>query len=165
LGPKKPNRHMVPFRLNQQQFSERYAKCLERISSTAIAYLRQHFTLTVQDGVDSAEVQIFVPEDDPYVAAAWIYYQGKDNRVDSSDPSLFAGRSLELAIGLDGLEEFDPRFYTTEKFGGRSIVGNALKAWLAECWWKAGGWSYPVQTSLYVHDGVGDGKSVRLTEK
>lgn len=161
----KPGRHMVPFRLNPQQFSERYAKCLERISGTAIAYLRQHFALPVQDGVDSVEVQVFVPEDDPCVASAWIYYQGKDNRVDSADLSLFAGRSLELAIGLDGLEEFDPRFYTTEKFGGRDIVANALKAWLAECWWKAGGWSYPVPTFLYAHDGVGNGKSVKLTER
>lgn len=156
---------MVPFRLNPQQFNERYTKCLERNSSAAIAYFRQHLALSVQAGVDAAEVQVFVPEDDPYVPTAWIYYQGKGNRVDSADPSLFAGRSLELGIGLDGLEEFDPRFYTTEKFGGRNIVANALKAWLAECWWKAGGWSYQVPTSLYVHDGVGDGKSIRLTEK
>lgn len=156
---------MVPFRLNQQQFALRYAQCLERLSSAAIAALRAHLDLAVQDGVTHAEAEVFVGEDDPYVPSIWIYYLGPNNRVDSGDMGLFAGRSLELSLGLEGLEEFDARFFTSEKFGGLPIVAGALTRWFAEMWWKAGGWDYRIPTTLTVHDGIGEGKPVKLTER
>ena len=90
---------------------------------------------------------------------------GKHNKVDALDPSLHAGRSLELSLGLEDTEAFDSRFFTNEKFGGLAIAANALKAWFSECWWKAGGWGYAVPVSLGVHDGHGDGKTIKLTER
>ncbi|MEW5787278.1 MAG: hypothetical protein AB1899_05435 [Pseudomonadota bacterium] len=157
---------MVPFRLTQPQFAERYRRSLDRASPTAIATLRAHFALPIQDGVLGAEVKIFVSdEEEPDPPAVWIDYLGKDNKVDAADPTLHAGRSLELALGFQACEQFDRRFTTDEKFGGIHLMANALKAWFAECWWKAGGWTYPVPVTLQVHDGFGDGKPVTLTEK
>lgn len=156
---------MIPFRLTQSQFRERYAKCLGKLSPAAIATLRQHFTLAIGADVERAEVRIFVGDEDPYTPSVWIYYTGKHNRVDNTDPGLFAGRSLELPLGLDDLEEFNERFFTDEKFGGLEIVAATLSAWLAECWWKAGGWSYPLPATLEVAEGYGGATTLKLTEK
>lgn len=155
---------MIPFRLNQKQFRERYRRCLEKLSSAAIAAVRTQLTLPLGAGIDTAEIKIFVGEDDPYVPAVWIYYVGANNKVDNTDHSLFPGRSLQL-LELDALEKFDERFYTDEDFSGLHIVADVLKPWFAECWWKAGGWSYAVPTSLDVAEGFGDNKTVKLTER
>lgn len=156
---------MIPFRLKPPQFRERYAKSLARQSPTAIAALRNHFALPIGGDVERAEVKVFVGDDDPYTPSVWIYYSGKHNKVDNADQSLFAGRSLELALGLDQLEEFNERFFTDEDFGGLDIIATTLTAWFAECWWKAGGWSYPLPVTLDVAEGYGDGSTVKLTER
>ena len=156
---------MIPFRLTPQQFRERYAKSLGKQSSAAIATLRQHFTLPIGADVERVEVRIFVGDEDPYTPSVWIYYTGKHNRIDNVDTSLFAGRSLELALGLDELEEFNERFFTDEKFDGLAIVAATLTAWVAECWWKAGGWCYPLPATLDVAEGHGGTTTVELTEK
>ncbi|HSW03119.1 hypothetical protein [Aquabacterium sp.] len=155
---------MIPFRLKPAQFRERYQRCLERLSRPAIAAVAAQLALPLHADIRSAEVQIFVGEDDPHQSAVWIYYQGANNRVDSSDTSLFPGRSMELPLGLDGLDEFDERYYTDEDFGGLDLIAQALSAWFAECWWKAGGWRYPLPTLLQVHDGFGGGKAIQLSE-
>jgi hypothetical protein len=155
---------MVPFRLTQQQFALRYTQCLERLAPRAISSLRTHLSQPVQEGVTHVDVKIFLAEDDPHTPSIWIYYQGPDNRVDSNDPSLFPGRSLELPVGLEAIEEFDSRFFTNEKFGGLGITANVLMRWFAEMWWKAGGWNYKPSVTLHVHDGHGDAKPLELTE-
>lgn len=153
---------MIPFRLNQKQFQERYAQCLDRLSSACIAELRTLLARPLPDDVKLADVQLFPGDDDPFIPAVWIYFQGDNNRVDKSDTGIFPGRSLELALGLESVEEFDERYYTNEKFDGLNLRAGVLKSWFAECWWKAGGWVYPLPVSLYVHDG--DGKGIRLSE-
>jgi hypothetical protein len=156
---------MVPFVLNQKQFGERYRRSVDGLSARAIAELRSLFLRQVPETVTSAEVQVFVGQDDPYVPSAWIYFQGKENKVDHEDPSIFPGRALELSFGLDVLDDFDPRYFSDDEFSGKHIVANILKAWFAECWWKAGGWSYPVPAEVIVHDQYGDGNAIKLSER
>jgi hypothetical protein len=155
---------MIPFKLTPAQFRERYQRGLERASRTAIAAIAAQLALPLAAQIQRAEVEIFVGDEDPHEPAVWIYYQGQDNRVDNSDPGLFPGKSMPLALGLEGLEDFNPRFFSDEKFGGLDIVAQVLVAWVAECWWKAGGWRYPLPALLQVHDGYGGGKPVKLTE-
>jgi len=154
---------VVPFGLSQQQFVARYRRCLDRASAHLIAELRTLFDRPVPSTVKTAEVEIFLGEDGLGRPSAWIYYSGENNRVDRSDLSIFPGRSLELSIGLESIEEFDDRYFTNKDFGGLPLAANTLKAWFAECWWKAGGWSYPVPTKVSIHDGFGDGRSIQLS--
>lgn len=154
---------VVPFKLGQKQFEERYRRCLERLTPRAVAELRALFARPLPPDVKTAEVEIFVGDDDPYLPSVWIYYQGDGNKVDPKDTSIHPGFSTELALGLETLDDFDDRFFTDEKFGGLDVVANALQAWLAECWWKAGGWNYPIPVVGHVHDGFGDGKTVKLS--
>ena len=54
-------------------------------------------------------------------------------------------------------------------FGGafwlNILLADTLQAWFAECWWKAGGWAWPIPLWLHVHDGFGDGRGIALTER
>jgi len=113
--------------------------------------------------VQVAEVQIFMGEDGLDLPSSWIYYRGENNKVDHIDQSIFPGRSMELSIGLGEMDEFDENYFTDQNFSGLDIAANSLKSRFAECWWKAGGWSYVVPCKVSVHDGFGDGKSIELS--
>jgi len=155
---------MVPFGLNEKQFVDRYKRCLDREASSFIGSLRKLFVVPVPDAVDEAEVQIFLGDDGMEAPSAWIYYQGTTNKVDSSDPAIFPGRSMELSSFVGSLDDFNEEYYLNEDFGGVGLIANTTKLWLAECWWKAGGWAYSVPTKVWVHDDFGDGNSIQLSE-
>lgn len=152
---------MIPFGLGEDEFSTRYCLELERVSQAAVELLRLHLARPVNPDVRQAELEIFLDE---YGGApsAWIYYRGRNNKVDRTDQSLFAGSSLDLALPLNGLAEFDERYFRGE-FRGLHLAALALKRWFSECWWKAGGRTYAVPVTLGVHDGFGDGKVVQLS--
>lgn len=156
---------MVPFGLSTAQFQARYKRCLERASNHLISELRSLFSTPVPDSVTDAEVQIFFGEDGLETPSAWIYYSGENNKVDSSDLSIFPGRAMELSIGLDNMDAFHEDYFLDDDFDGLRIAANTTKAWFAECWWKAGGWSYAVPVAAWVHDGFGDGAGVELSER
>ena len=156
---------MVPFGLNTAQFQARYRRCLDKASTHVITELRELFTQTVPDTVRSAEVQIFFGEDGLEIPSAWIYYSGENNKVDNRDPTIFPGRAMELSMGLDKMDAFHENYFVDEDFDGLSVAANTTKAWFAECWWKAGGWSYPVPVMVWVHDGFGDGSGIELSER
>lgn len=156
---------MVPFGLSKTQFQTRYRRCLEKASKHLINELRALFTLPVPDTVLSAEVQIFFGEDGLETPSAWIYYSGDNNKVDNNDPTIFAGRAMELSVGLEKMDAFHEDYFLDEDFDGLAIAANTTQAWFAECWWKAGGWSYAVPVVAWVHDGFGDGNGIELSEK
>ncbi|WP_282297996.1 hypothetical protein [Stenotrophomonas sp. PS02289] len=140
-----------------------YRQKLDRISPTAIEVLRNHLLRPVEPGVLSVNVVIFpgVQGESP---SAWIYYSGDHNKVDHADTRLFSGRSMELPVGLEGLSDIDERYFTdVDEFDGVALVVPLLSRWLAECWWKAGGWSYPIPTMLFVDEFGRVGREV-LTE-
>ena len=152
----------VPFGLSEASFCVRYRRELDRVSSATIAALRGLLQRAVEDGVGRAHVEIFIGEDGT-APSVWIYFSGENNKVDRSDQRLFAGRSVDLELPLARLSEFDERYFG-EDFRGNYLSANLLKAWFAESWWKAGGWAYTVPVTLKVHDDLGDGSVIRLTE-
>jgi len=155
---------MVPFGLSHEQFLSRYRRCLDKTAPRFITEIRALLSLAVPATVKDAEVQIFMGDDGLDSPSTWIYFTGENNKVDNSDLSVFPGRSKEIPCGLENMEEFEESYFTDEGFDGLTLAANALKAWVAECWWKAGGWSYPIPVSVVVHDGFGDGKSIALSE-
>lgn len=153
---------MVPFGLSEDSFCSRYKRELDRSSPATIAALRELLQRPVEIGVSTAHCEIFVGEDGG-APSIWVYYRGDSNKVDGTDLRLFAGRSLDLGLPLSKLSDFDERYFG-EEFRGNYLSANLLKAWFAEMWWKAGGWTYAVPASLKVHDDLGDGNVVQLTE-
>jgi len=155
---------MVPFGLTQDQFSARYRRCLDHSSARLIEELRQLFGRTVPSTVRASEVQIFFGDDGLNKPAVWIYYRGDNNKVDHSDPAIFPGRSMQLSTGLECMDDFDESYFNDSLFNGLYIAANSVKLWFAECWWKAGGWAYPIPVKLKVHDDFGDGTTIDLSE-
>jgi hypothetical protein len=129
-----------------------YGRHLERASSGAIKAIKTLLAQPIGPGVDEACVEVFLDEygGSPSV---WIYYHGKNNRVDSADPGIFPGRSMDLRLGLESLADIDEQYFVEpETFPGLALTVPLLSRWVAECWWKAGGWSYPLPTTLSIHD-------------
>ena len=153
---------MVPYGLNQDQFVAMYSRRLEHASLNAIATIKTLLSRPIGPGVNEAHIEVFLDE---YGGAptVWIYHRGKHNRVDGSDPSIFPGKSTELRFGLEPLAEIDEQYFIApEKFPGLMLIAPLLLRWVAECWWKAGGWAYPLPTILGVHD-YGQDKPVVLS--
>jgi hypothetical protein len=153
---------MIPFGLKKDQFLTRCTRLLDRCAPQAIGALRALLARELPPAITAASVELFIGDDEASLDA-WIYFDGRDKKVDSQDPGLFPGQSLKLALGLEAFEDFDERYFG-EKFGGGALVADLVKRWIAECWWKAGGWSWPLPAEIGVHDGIGDGTSIRLTE-
>jgi hypothetical protein len=154
---------MVPYGLTQAQFQTTYQRKLEGLSKQAIAQVSTLLSIPIAPDVDEAHVEIFLGEDggSPDV---WMYWRGKNNKVDHADPSLFAGRSMHLKLGLEILAELDEQYFRDpDQFPGLELVVPILARWVAECWWKAGGWKYLVPVMLTVHD-FGTCGSVSLSE-
>ncbi|GAL07250.1 hypothetical protein JCM19237_4666 [Photobacterium aphoticum] len=155
---------MVPFGLSTEQFSMKFLRSLDKIAPNFIEELKSLFLLPVPETVSEAEVQIFLGDDGMETPSAWIYFHGKNNKVDSSDPTIFPGKSREILHGSYDIPPFDEEYYFDEDFGGVYLIANITKRWLAECWWKAGGWEYPIPVKVWVHDEFGDGSSIDLSK-
>jgi hypothetical protein len=153
----------IPFELSAQQFAARYRGLLERHSPALIAELRSVLATPIGPGVTSASVQIFLDEDGEAGPSVGMYFDGKNKKVDRSDPSIFPGRHLALAPYLRDIPPFDGRYFSEDGFGARDIQADVAKAWFAEWWWKAGGWGYPLPVDVAVHDGYGNGESIQLS--
>jgi hypothetical protein len=138
--------------MSQEQFASMYQRKLDRLSDQAIRVLRDLIAMRIDPGVEQARLEIF-PDEYGGAPSAWAYWRGKNNEVDHKDQSLFPGRSLELVLGLEDLADIDERYFVKpDEFPGLRLTVSLLSRWLAESWWKAGGWAYPVPTTLAVHD-------------
>jgi len=61
--------------------------------------------------------------------------------------------------------DFGDQYFEGDEFPGVDLQADALKAWVAECWWKAGGWAYALPAEVVIHDDLGDGERITLTER
>ncbi len=154
---------LIPFVLTADQFAARFRGLLEKHSVALIAELHSFLTLPISKDVTSASVVIFLDEDGETGPSVGIYFDGKNRKVDHSDPSMFPGRYLALAEYVRGLPRFDPQYYSKREFGALDIQADVTKEWFAEWWWKAGGWEYPLPVDVAVHDDYGNGGGIPLT--
>ena len=143
---------MVPYGLNQDAFASMYQRKLDHLSDPMIRSLQRLLALPLDSDVDEASVEIFL-DDDGAAPTIWAYWRGRNNKVDHTDPGLFAGRSLEVDVDLSRLADIDERYFTgPAAFPGHELTAALLLRWFAEAWWKAGGWAYAVPATVAVHD-------------
>jgi hypothetical protein len=91
---------MVPHGSNQAQFQAMYRRKLDDLSKHVIAHTSTLLSVPVAPDVYEAQVEIF-PGEDGASPDVWMYWRGKNNKVDHAALSLFAGRSLRLELGLE----------------------------------------------------------------
>jgi len=154
---------MIPFGLTEQQFSDRYRGILVRVEKPTIREMRRVLALPVPEDVLSAEVVIFLDDSGYGAPAVRMSFAGKNTRVSKTDHSIHSGGGVEFEFDLSALENFDEQYYTSD-FNGLGLAADVMRQWVAECWWKAGGWDYRIPVLLSVHDGWGNGKLVSLSE-
>lgn len=152
----------IPFGLTADQFAVRFRGLLERHSLTLISELRQVLTMPIGEGVSSAHIEIFLDPEGESGPSLGMYFDGANKKVDHADQSIFPGRYLPIGEYIGELPTFDFRYYSDDNFGALNMQGDICKSWIAEWWWKAGGWSYPLKVDIEVHDGYGDGHGILL---
>jgi Family of unknown function (DUF6389) len=154
---------MIPFGLTEGQFAERYRGILDRQTKSAVLTIKEVLAKTVPDDVLAAQLEVFLDDSGYGAPAVWMYFSGKNTRISKTDESIFPGRALKFELDLGALADFDEEYFTSE-FNGLGTAADVMRQWVAECWWKAGGWSYPLPVVLAIHDGWGSGELVSLTE-
>ncbi len=140
-----------------------YEKELQLLSDTLIAQIHEFITRPLESDVAEAEFQIFPDEYCDQTSSVWMYFSGSNNRVDGKDDRLFAGRSLEFFSDFSSLPTLDIEDY--EDFDYPNTLVALIQDWFSECWWKAGGWYYPVPVSISGHEGFGHREAAQLTQK
>jgi archaellum biogenesis protein FlaJ (TadC family) len=144
------------------------AKYLEQKEAELLEILVNLFQMPLREDITSADTVIFMDEDCESIASVWIYYDGKNKKIDKNDKSLFPGRSLEI-INLSNpqndliLRQISDISESEEKFEYLDALANLVKNWFADVWKKADGENYPLPVALAVHDDFGDGKVVKLS--
>ncbi len=124
--------------------------------------IHEFIQIPLENNVDSAELQVFPDEQCEGESSICIYFDGKDKKIDRNDPKLFAGQSLELYSSFNELPTLDLEAY--EELDFSTMLVDLIIQWCAECWWKAGGWYYPVSVDISGHDGYASIDRIALTK-
>ncbi len=124
--------------------------------------LHSIFQMKLHPDITEAETQLFLDDESGITASFWIYFDGKNKKIDKNDKSLFPGRSMEI-INLDFSVVCNDLFDSADKFDDLDLQANLLKNWFAECWKNQIGEQYQIPFEIAVHDDFGDGKIIKLS--
>jgi hypothetical protein len=124
--------------------------------------LHSLFQLKLHSDITEAEIQLFLDDESGLNASFWIYFDGKNKKIDKNDKSLFPGRSMEI-ISLDFSVIFDDSFDSEDKFDDLDLQADLLKKWFVEGWKKQNGEQYQIPVEIAVHDDFGDGNIIKLS--
>ena len=155
------SRHLPP-NIPIDKVENIYLDELNKISDTLIGKINIFIKTVPQESVESAEFQVFPDEDCEGESSIWMYFDGKNKKIDRNDESLFAGKSVEFFTEFASLPTLDLDQY--EELDYADMLVDLIVRWFAECWWKAGGWYYPVHVEILGHDGFGSVDKIELTE-
>jgi hypothetical protein len=121
------------------------------------------FEMPIHTDITSAEIQIFLDDECGDSASFWIYFDGRNKKVDKSDQSLFPGRSMEICdLNFTELETYEA-FESQDKFDRLDWLANSLRYWFISCWKKSNGEKYSIPVEIAIHDGFGDGKVLKIS--
>jgi hypothetical protein len=154
-------RHLPP-NIPVEKIEGIYRQKLQKLSDSLIEKIHEFIKISPEESVESAEFQVFPDEYGEGESTIWMYFEGKDKKIDKNDQRLFAGRSLEMYSDFSSLPTLDIEAYEDLNFP--NMIADLIIEWFAECWWKAGGWYYPVPVEIFGHEGFGSGEIIPLTK-
>ena len=110
----------------------------------------------LETNVENVHFEAFIPfsPDDPG-PTIWFYLDGKNKLVGSEKPGFYAGNAWEIMVPNDvpSYDDKDSNHFFDSDYS--NILADIVVKWFAECWWKAGGWKYPVPATICVHEDAG----------
>lgn len=154
-------RHLPP-NIPEKKIEEIYRQELEKLSDGLINQLHEFIKIIPEDSVEFAALQVFPDEYCEGNASIWMYFEGKNKKIDKNDKRLFAGKSLEIYSNFKSLPTLDLNAYKNINFP--DMLTDLIVEWFAECWWKAGGWYYPIPVEIFGVEGFGCGDIITLTK-
>ena len=134
-------------------------------SDAVIEKLRILQSEPLERNVENVHFEAFIPfsVDDAY-PNVWFYLNGKDKKVGSDKSGFYAGNAWDFYT-VDNIPTFghgeNERFETTDY---SNVLADIVIKWFSECWWKAGGWYYPVPATICGHEGAGYLRTMILTK-
>jgi hypothetical protein len=139
----------LPKGMPLQSIQRAYIKEIERHSNELISEIKSFLSKTADSDFKSAHIEIFPDEYGEGCTSIGLY--------------LFSNVSkhIPLAQYLNDLPIIDIDDDPEENIPG--LIVDIVKQWFAECWWKAGGWDFPIPVVLSGHEGFGNGELIQLT--
>jgi len=137
---------------------------LEEDSDSMIEIITDLIEKPLEKNVENAEFLVFVPQFvDEGSHSVQFYLDGKNKLVGSDKPGLYAGNSLRFYENFDlsNFSENDEERF--DKYNYPDKIADIIMRWFAECWWKAGGWKYPVPVTIASRSVFGSIEPIRLT--
>ncbi len=154
-------RHLPP-NIPDKKIEEIYRQELEKLSDGLIDQLHEFIKIIPEYCVDSAEFLVFPDEYCQGDAYIQMYFKGKKKKIDKNDKRLLAGQSLEMYSNFKSLPTLNLNAYKNINFP--DLLTDLIIEWFAECWWKAGGWYYPIPVEIFGGEGFGCGEIITLTK-
>ena len=155
---------MIPFGLSPEQFRERYRSDLQRAAPGVIQHLRELLRQPLEEGLRDGEIQLFLGEGRTRRSGSVVVPEWRQQPGGRQRPAPVSRQGAGPGARPGTCPDFDEAYFA-DGFGGVDLLADTLQAWFAECWWKAGGWAWPIPLWLHVHDGFGDGRGIALTER
>ena len=138
---------------------------LEEDSDSVIEIITDLIAKPLEEDVENAEFLVFAPQFiDEGSHSIHFYLDGKNKLVGSDKPGLYAGNSLRFYedFNLSHFSENDEERF--DKYNYPDKITDIIIRWFAECWWKAGGWSYLVPVTISSRTVFGSIGPLRLTK-
>ena len=143
----------LPEGLSEKTICDAYKKEMSRHSNKLIQEVRNFICTPIADDVKDATVEVFPDEYGDGSVSIGFYLNG------------ITTKHIKFAEYANDLPLIDTQAYIEEDIHVAHLVVDLVKQWFAECWYKAGGWDYPLLVTLSGHDGFGNSDVINLTSK
>lgn len=147
--------HWLPSNIPIDKLDGIFRKAFEAKSEELISRIHMFIQKPLEASVESAEFRIFVPQfPDEEGLNIWLYLDGKNKLVGSKKQGLYAGNSIEFYNDFNDVPSLEDEAFKDYEYPDK--ISDIMFTWFSECWWKGGGWYYPVPTTLIYSTPFGD---------
>lgn len=153
---------IVPFGLSGAHLFGVFRGFLRRHSHELYDELKTLLSKPLAPEVQSARLAIFADDADDGFVSVVLQVSGRAKLPDPLLDVIQSGQTIPLCEYLVGMPHIDVA-YRKAGIDVADIVADALREWLTEWWWKAGGWDFPIPIATWVHGDFGELEDRDLT--
>ncbi|MCO1335868.1 hypothetical protein MO867_16150 [Microbulbifer sp. OS29] len=145
-------RKVLPTGIPEETITTVFRKELDRHSNPLIDEIKKFLKQPLLEEITEASAEVFPDQYSDGNTSIGVYLKSGTIQHHS-----FAGFINDLPyIDIDNYMEDDINI--------PDMVVDLVKSWFSECWFKAGGWDFPVAIEISEHEGAGNGDTIKLTK-
>jgi len=142
----------LPDGLPEDTIEKVFREELERHSNTLIDEIKDFLNKPPSEQVTEASAEVFPDQYCDGYTGIGLYLKDKTTK------------HYPFAKFVRDLPYVDVDIYMEEDIYVPDMVVDLVKTWFSECWFKAGGWDFPLPLEIIGHDGFGNGRAIKLTK-